>query len=662
MANATLEQRVDWLQNGLREIGKMCLQLSGDASAAAGAPPVVEVAPPPAAGAGGALPLGAIPLSQFLAAAAPLSPTDRLVVVEAALAMLEGVFVHLPLKRAMHGIDPLQRLRLLKYRLEAQIKDGTAETRDRGFHDEMIEIFHSLRDLHTNYILPANYRGKTAFLPFLVEAYFDGNPPVRHYIVTKVQPGFAHPTFQPGVTVTHWNGIPIERAVELNAAREAGSNADARHARGLEALTLRPMALTAPPDEAWVIIGYEAGGQKLELRFEWQVAEPPPTATGADVDDPLAVAGEAARFMGFDAETEAVRRARKSIFDPVAMDREHRMAQIVATTRAAGAEGPPPVAGAAADPASTRAFSYDARSDALRNTRRGVLFPAHSTAAAGVQAAVAAASATPAAPGGPPGGDGPQTTSLLPDFFVFRTVNTTRGNFGYLRIYSFMTYDAAAFVAEFARITALLPQNGLIVDVRRNGGGNIIAGEQALQVLSPRPIDPEKFHFINTALTKRLCQQQPTLQMWQRSIDQAIQTGETYSQGFPLTTMNLGVAYRYPGKLVLVVDALCYSTTDIFAAGFQDHNLGRILGTSGCTGAGGANVWPYEFFQGLPGFSGLPQGVNFRTAVRRSTRVGPRAGVPLEDLGVVPDQRHRMTRRDILQNNTDLIEHAAQLL
>jgi hypothetical protein len=355
-----------------------------------------------------------------------------------------------------------------------------------------------------------------------------------------------------------------------------------------------------------------------------------------------------------------VRRARKSIFDPVAMDRELRMAQIVATTGAAGAGGMPPIA-SAAGPASAPTAGYDSRSDALKSGRRVKLFPAHATAAEGVEAAVAAARATPAAPGGPPGGDGPQTTSLLPDFFVFRTVNTTRGNFGYLRIHSFMTYDAAAFVAEFARIAALLSQEGLIVDVRRNGGGNIIAGEQALQVLSPQPIVPERFHFINTLLTRQLCED-PSLQAWFGSIDLALQTGETYSQGFPLTTTNPGVAYRYPGKRVLIVDALCYSTTDIFAAGFQDHNLGRILGTSGRTGAGGANVWPYEFFQGLPGFGGLPQGVNFRTAVRRSTRVGPRAGVPLEDLGVVPDQQHRMTRRDILENNADLIEHAAQLL
>ena len=51
-----------------------------------------------------------------------------------------------------------------------------------------------------------------------------------------------------------------------------------------------------------------------------------------------------------------------------------------------------------------------------------------------------------------------------------------------------------------------------------------------------------------------------------------------------------------------------------------------------------------------------------RVAARRSTRVGARSGVPLEDLGVVPDERYFMTRNDLLQHNVDLIAHAATIL
>jgi hypothetical protein len=66
-----------------------------------------------------------------------------------------------------------------------------------------------------------------------------------------------------------------------------------------------------------------------------------------------------------------------------------------------------------------------------------------------------------------------------------------------------------------------------------------------------------------------------------------------FSQGFPLTNPvdcnNIGQIYQ--GPVVLVTDALCYSTTDIFVAGFQDHGIGPILGCHASTGAGGANVW-----------------------------------------------------------------------
>ena len=58
----------------------------------------------------------------------------------------------------------------------------------------------------------------------------------------------------------------------------------------------------------------------------------------------------------------------------------------------------------------------------------------------------------------------------------------------------------------------------------------------------------------------------------------------------------------------------------------------------------------------------LPGGASMRVAARRSTRVGTRAGVPLEDLGVKPDERYFMTRDDLLKGNVDLIAHAAKLL
>lgn len=535
-----------------------------------------------------------------------LSPVERLTVVDAAIAVLDHVFVHLPLKRAMHGIDPVQRLRLLRERLQSEMERGEAASSARDFHDEMLDIFHSLRDLHTSYLLPAHYAGKTAFLPFLVEDYFEGNPPERRYVVTRVLDSVAAP-FRRGVTITHWNGVPIDRAVELNADREAGSNREARHARGLQSLTIRPMAYTTPPDEAWVVIDYLDGDERRQARFEWQVheAEPVTMTDGAELR-PLEQSPETAKILGYAAETEATRLARKALFFPKSVSSEGGFL----TASALGASE--------ADGLSTRSADHVS-----------------------------------------------QSASRMPDLFQFRTVRTSLGTFGYVRIYSFMTADAEAFVDDFVRIVNLLPASGLIVDVRGNGGGNIRAGEQLLQVLGEGPIEPERFHFINTPATLQLCERDPSLKPWRESIRLAVQTGDVYSQGFPITSGESAnrVGRRYFGSVVLIVDALCYSTTDIFAAGFQDHGIGRILGTSGCTGAGGANVWTYDLLAGLTGFEPLlPKGTSFRTAIRRSTRVRAKAGVPLEDLGVTPDAVHRMTRRDVVEGNVDLIEAAARLL
>jgi hypothetical protein len=53
-------------------------------------------------------------LRAFLSTIDKLSPQEIALIVDQAIEMLEGFYVHLPFKRAMHGIDPVRRLRLLQ--------------------------------------------------------------------------------------------------------------------------------------------------------------------------------------------------------------------------------------------------------------------------------------------------------------------------------------------------------------------------------------------------------------------------------------------------------------------------------------------------------------------------------------------------------------------
>jgi len=241
--------------------------------------------------------------------------------------------------------------------------------------------------------------------------------------------------------------------------------------------------------------------------------------------------------------------------------------------------------------------------------------------------------------------------------------------------------NAESFVAEVIRLVGQLPQEGLIIDVRGNGGGLITAGGQLLQVFTPKEIEPEKLQFINTPLNLELCERHAPSELdpdfdlspWIDSLKQSITTGATYSKGFPITSAIAANALgqQYHGPVVLITDALCYSTTDIFAAGFQDHQVGVILGVDNNTGAGGANVWTHELLKILfelpipaedSPYQDLPQGTGMRVSIRRTLRVGEEAGTPVEDLGIVPDFRHEMTRQDLLNHNIDLINRAVEIL
>jgi hypothetical protein len=538
-----------------------------------------------------------VDLAAFRQQKLQLTMSDRRRIVEQALVLIEQNYVHLPHKVAMHAVNPVQRLRLFQARL-AGAGTGAISAAD-DFHGEMSEIFHGLRDLHTNYLLPDPFRGQLAFLPFLVEEFYENGRP--RYLVTKVMDGAPTGVFGRGALITHWNGMPIERAIELNAARYSGSNDAARHARGVESLTIRPLRIHRYPDEDWVLIGFEKDGTAGEFRQPWLVAPnlPPATAEDARID-------ETSTAIGLDLDQDEAYRARKLLFAP----------EVAASELTPGTDQPDTVPG--------------------------------------------------------------EIETSLPSVFRARPVTVDQTEYGYLRIFTFNVSDPDGFVAEFVRLVEALPHRGLIIDVRGNGGGHIWAAELILQTLTPAVITPEPTQFITTSLNAELCRQHDhgqggiDLGPWLPSIEQAVETGATHSNAFSITPADRAnvVGQRYFGPVVLITDARCYSATDIFAAGFQDHGIGPVLGVDTNTGAGGANVWTHSLLSQLMSTRGsvrspyraLPAGVDMRVSIRRTLRVAEAAGTPVEDLGVVPNERHHLTRHDVDGTNDDLIAHAAGLL
>jgi C-terminal processing protease CtpA/Prc len=120
------------------------------------------------------------------------------------------------------------------------------------------------------------------------------------------------------------------------------------------------------------------------------------------------------------------------------------------------------------------------------------------------------------------------------------------------------------------------------------------------------------------------------------------------------------------GPAVAVVDANTYSSGDLFAAGWVDHDIGPLVTVGQATGGGGANVWTAaQLRDALAGtdhaLDALPDGVGYTLAIRRAIRSSRSDGVPIEDLGVsgIP---YTMTRADLLQGNRDLLSFCTDLL
>ncbi len=523
-----------------------------------------------------------VPLQTFVEGLEDTPVKDRLEIVDRAICLLSNVYVHLRQKRMMYGIDPVGRLERLRRRIEATTDDDKDELSESAFHREMVDIFASLRDLHTAYRLPRQYRGRVAFLPFLVERYWCETSRRWRYVVGKVAPGSEKDGFAEGVEVLHWNATPIDWAVELHAERTAGGNDAARTALGIERLTFRYLVLAYLPEERCVRVDYRHEGGEGTVSFDWSVGK-----LVHDAGDRRRERKSRARRNGIDRAAEVQRRFKRARFD---------------TPRA------------------------DER--------------------------------TPDAP-------------ELEGLFLAREVRVDGERYGHLRIFSFDVDRAQPFTRAIAHLLDDMPLTGLIVDVRGNPGGYVTAGESLLQLFTPRPIQRQPFQFVASPLTRELAKGSSQFGRWSGSLDLTIDTGDAFSGGHLLEDPIPDIGQRYQGPVVLVVDALSYSTSDIFAAGFEDNDIGDVIGTSWNTGAGGGTCWTLgEVRAALRLGQGDPEqvprlrrsGASFTVAAQRCLRVGDSMGRPVEDFGVRPRHCHRMTRADIVGDNDDLMAAAVARL
>lgn len=541
-------------------------------------------------------------LETFLKTSSNLSVDDKLCILKQAQIILDEIYVHKILKRSMYAVNPGDRIDLMIRDIRFNVINNVDYREDRNFHKELLSVFSSLRDLHTRYILPYPFKNRFAFLPFLIEEYYatqqDSDP--RYIITTVFSEIFKEQSkIRAGLEVLYWNNIPITRAIELNSANQSGSNREARMARGLDTLTIRSLSTSIPPDEYKVTITCRDQDTGENMLLDFEWLVSFYPPYFDKAGDKLNATMIA---MGFDYDTLSVNQMKANLYSDISTKSKIKKKS-----------------------AWLRPLHFP-------KSMKGKLVADPGT---GFQAA-------------------------------------------YIRIYSFSVASAENFVSDFKQMLQQLESDGakaLILDIRGNGGGLITASELLLALLVGRKVEFQKAQFINSELTLRLCEKYDAdndfldLSPWTRSIGLSKRTGDYYSRGYPITSLSnrkkLKAIFARP--MVLITDALCYSASDMFAAGFQDHKLGMVIGTHTNTGAGGANVWTHETLRKLiigasvayTSLEQLPKGANFNFAVRRILRKNDE---PIEDLGIAPDVFHKITRKDLLEGNADLIGKALGIL
>lgn len=582
-----------------------------------------------------------------------LSLESQKLILRQAKTLINGVYAHAPFKDLQPTLDALADL-------EKGLDLGDFSQLD--FHDYLSNAFLKLDDAHTLYGRPAPFRDSFAFLPFQVKHFF-GRDRKPHYVVTRVMPAFNHPHFKPGVEITGWSEavtagelLPMAEVVERSSRIEVGPNPAAAHAFGLRRLFLRLLTYKPSPGLSVVKVQYidRSRSNLREILVEWAVASGSSpsivlNAKGNSCADVMAREGRASMIL----------------YKPAKAKHEYYCHQQSIKKALLGLESNP-----------------DANQEEPPVEEWESNFPQIFE----IQF-----------PGGPAKDD-----PIHPDKLILRRDPTRK--FGYIRIKNFDLHHSGPFgredqiAAEFQRILEIQMKHapdGLILDIRGNPGGNVRAAEALLQMLTPKEITPAGFHWIRNDTIRKtldalremgLQDRKGTLDPSQQSIfglldpqfgrwlkdlenweaDELTEQTKRLSHGRQWSDKKQinSIGQVYQGPVVLLIDGFTYSAADIFSGGFQDHQIGPVLGLDQSTGGGGAivkqhsEIVPFAEISGLD-LQALPKDVTLSVAVLRSARVD---GSFIEGVGVSTDKQLQRFRKDVLQGNPGVLAKACEIL
>jgi hypothetical protein len=210
-------------------------------------------------------------------------------------------------------------------------------------------------------------------------------------------------------------------------------------------------------------------------------------------------------------------------------------------------------------------------------------------------------------------------------------------------------------------LNELKDTNGLIIDIRENGGGSGLMSDLIPQLFLPTT-NATASRAINHPFNRALFEGVGDASFLE-AMDQT-KEGERYTPWVPGTPQSIlrkyGMAYVKP--VGVFTSGECYSACDYFSANMQDVGGVIIFGEDKFSGAGGADVIEYtgwlnrfapQVFAPMPFVNELrDEAGDARVSWRGGRRFGRNDGKPIEDFGIQSERIIRPAVKDFLPGST----------
>lgn len=247
-------------------------------------------------------------------------------------------------------------------------------------------------------------------------------------------------------------------------------------------------------------------------------------------------------------------------------------------------------------------------------------------------------------------------------------VHTSSGHYGFLQLDSFVpSLSTDGVLREIRKILTkdFADTDGLIIDLRDNGGGSINYADMLVQMFGPSKIQPTRMRILATPLNEQIFVERNMgdTNEWIEALREARIDHKPYATPLAVTTddlaNSLGQSWFKP--VAVLTNSNCYSACDLFAASMQDHNIAIVIGEDHTTGAGGANVMEHQAFVKLmanssTGLAAMPYGQNMRVSWRQAVRAGKHEGEVIENTGIISDVVIPRVEEDLYHNEAFLME------